>query len=69
MTAVALSEVAGFEMLEGDVKTKKLNKKIEDDFVKEIIMDVKERIDIKWKFRNGFWDTKKSVNCEKLSGE
>lgn len=51
MAAVDLPEVAGFEMLEGQMKLQKLNKKIVDAFVAEIVVYDRERIEIKWKFR------------------
>ena len=52
MAAVDLPEVAGFEMLEGQMKLQKLNKKIVDAFVAEIVVYDRERIEIKWKFRD-----------------
>lgn len=52
MAAVDLPEVAGFEILEGQMKPQKLNKEIVDAFVAKIIVYDRERIEIKWKFRD-----------------
>ena len=52
MAAVDLSEVAGFEMLEGQMKLRKLNKEIVDALVAKNV--VYERIEIKWEFRDEF---------------
>ena len=52
MSSVDLPEVAGFEMLEGQMKLQKLNKEIVNAFVAEIIVYDRERIEIKWKFRD-----------------
>jgi hypothetical protein len=46
--------VAGFEMLEGHMKLQKLNKEIVDAFVAEIVVYAKDRVEIKWKFRDEF---------------
>ena len=46
--------MAGFEMLEGKMKLQKLNKEIVDAFVAEIVVYDRERIEIKWKFRDEF---------------
>ena len=54
MAQVDLPEVAGFEMLEGQMKMQKLNKEIVDAFVAEIIVHAKDRVEIKWKFRDEF---------------
>lgn len=54
LATVDLTEVAGFEMLEGQMKLQKLNKEIVDAFVAEIIVHAKDRVEIKWKFRGGF---------------
>ncbi len=54
MAQVDLPEVAGFEMLEGQMKLQKLNKEIVDAFVAEIVVYDKERVEIKWKFRDEF---------------
>lgn len=52
MAQVELPEVAGFEMLEGQMKLQKLNKEIVDAFVAEMVVYAKDRMEIKWKF----WD-------------
>lgn len=51
---VDLPEVAGFEMLDGHMKLQKLNKEIVDAFVEEIIVFARDRVEIKWKFRDEF---------------
>ena len=63
MAQVDLPEVAGFEMLEGQMKLQKLNKEIEDAFVAEIIVYAKDRVEIKWKFRDEFREAEKGENC------
>lgn len=45
-------EVPGLEMMEGQIKLKKLNKEMVDTFVEEIIVYARDRIEIKWKFRD-----------------
>ena len=52
MAAVDLTEVVGFEMLEGQMKLQKLNKEIVDAFVAEIVVHAKDGVEIKWKFRD-----------------
>lgn len=47
LAQVYLPEVAGFEMLEGQMKLQKLNKEIVDAFVEEIIVHAKDRVGIK----------------------
>lgn len=54
MAQVELPEVDGFEMLEGQMKLQKLNKEIVDAFVAEIVVYDRERVEIKWKFRDEF---------------
>ncbi len=54
LATVDLPEVAGFEMLEGQMKLQKLNKEIVDAFVAEITVHDKDRVEIKWKFRDEF---------------
>lgn len=65
MAQVDLPEVAGFEMLEGQMKLQKLNKEIVDVFVAEIVVHAKDRVEIKWKFRNEFLEAEKGENCSK----
>lgn len=48
LAMVDLLEVAGFEMLEGQMKLQKLNKQIVDAFVEEIVVYAKDRVEIKW---------------------
>lgn len=63
MAAVDLPEVAGFEMLEGQMKLQKLNKEIVDAFVAKIIVYDRERVEIKRKFRDEFREAEKSEIC------
>ena len=60
-----LPKVAGFEMLEGQMKLQELNKKIVDAFVAEIIVYDRERIGIKWKVRDEFQPAEKGEICSK----
>ena len=41
------------------MKLQKLNKEIVDAFVAEIIVHAKDRVEIKWKFRDEFQDAEK----------
>ena len=61
MAQVDLPEVAGFEMLEGQMKLQKLNKEIVDAFVAEIVVHAKDRVEVKWKFRDEFLEAEKYV--------
>ena len=54
-----LQKVAGFEMLEGQMKLQKLNNEIVDAFVEEIVVYAKDRVEIKWKFRDEFGEMEK----------
>ncbi len=69
MAQVDLPEVAGFEMLEGQMKLQKLNKEIVDAFVAEIVVYDKDRIEIKWKFRDEFLEAEKGENTRELGGD
>lgn len=44
MAQVDLPEVAGFEMLEGQMKLEKMNKEIVDAFVEEIVVYAKDNL-------------------------
>ena len=63
MAQVDLPEVAGFEMLEGQMKLQKLNKEIVEAFVAEVVVYDKEKVEIKWKFRDEFRETEKGEIC------
>ena len=65
MAQVDRPEVAGFEMLEGQMKLQKLNKEIVDAFVAEIVVHDRERMEIKWKFRDEFLEAEKGEICSK----
>lgn len=51
---VDLLGVPSFEMLEGQMKLQRLNKKIVDTFVEEMVVYAKDRVEIKWKFGDEF---------------
>ena len=59
MAAMDLPEVAGFEMLKEQMK------EIVDAFVAEIIVHAKDRVEIKWKFRDEFQTAEKGEICKK----
>lgn len=69
MVQVDLPEVAGFEMLEGQMKLQKLNKEIVDAFVAEIVVFARDRVEIKWKFRDEFKEAKMVENDRNIGGE
>lgn len=69
LATVDLPEVAGFEMLEGHMKLQKLNKEIVDAFVEEIIVFARDRVEIKWKFRDEFNKVEKVENTKDICGE
>lgn len=54
MADVDVPEVAGLEMLEGQLKLTGLNREMVDAFVEEIVVYAKDRVEIKWKFRDEF---------------
>lgn len=57
MADVDVPEVAGLEMLEGQLKLTGLNREMVDAFVEEIVVYAKDRVEIKWKFKDEFWET------------
>lgn len=65
MAQMDLLEVASFEMLEGQMKLQKLNKEIVDAFVAEVVVYDRERVEIKWKFRDEFLEAEKGEICSK----
>ena len=69
MATVDLPEVVGFEMLEWQMKLKKLNKEIVDAFVAEIVVHAKDRVEIKWKFRDEFQEAEIVENDRDIGGE
>lgn len=69
IAAVDLPEVAGFEMLEGQMKLQKLNKEIVDAFVAEIVVHAKDRVEIKWKLRDEFAELGKVESTTDIGGE
>ena len=58
-----------FGMLEGQMKLQKLNKEIVDAFVAEIVVYDRERVEIKWKFRDEFQKAEKGENARELGGD
>ena len=60
MAAMDLPEVAGFEMLKEQMKLQKLDKEIVDAFVAEIVVHAKDRVEIKWKFKDEFGEVGKA---------
>lgn len=54
MADVDVPEVAGLEMLEGQLRLTGLNREIVDAFVEEIVVYAKDRVEIKWKFKDEF---------------
>ena len=52
MADVDVPEVAGLEMLEGQLKLTGLNREMVDAFVEEIVVYAKDRVEIKWKFKD-----------------
>ncbi len=51
---MAQVEVVGVEMINGQMKLQKLNRKMVDAFVEEIVVYAKDRVEIKWKFGDKF---------------
>jgi site-specific DNA recombinase len=66
MADVDVPEVAGLEMLEGQLKLTGLNREMVDAFVEEIVVYVKDRVEIKWKFKDEFWEVRKVEKIEYL---
>ena len=60
MVDVDVTEVAGLEMLEGQLKLTGLNREMVDAFVEEIVVYAKDRVKIKWKFRDEFGEVGKA---------
>lgn len=69
LAQVELPEMDGFEMLEGQMKLQKLNKEIVDAFVEEIVVYAKDRVEIKWKFRDEFKEAGKVENAKDIGGD
>ena len=60
MADVDVPEAAGLEMLEGKLKLTGLNREMVDDFVEEIVVYAKDRVEVKWKFRDEFAEVEKA---------
>lgn len=69
MAAMDLPEVAGFEMLKEQMKLQKLDKEIVDAFVAEIVVHAKDRVEIKWKFKDEFGEMGKVEKDRTFGGE
>lgn len=69
LAQVELPEMDGFEMLVGQMKLQKLNKEIVDAFVEEIVVYAKDRVEIKWKFRDEFKEAGKVENAKDIGGD
>lgn len=69
LAQVELPEMDGFEMMEGQMKLQKLNKEIVDAFVEEIVVYAKDRVEIKWKFRDEFKEAGKVENAKDIGGD
>ena len=50
-------------MLEGQLRLTGLNREIVDAFVEEIVVYAKDRVEIKWKFRDEFQTAEKGEIC------
>ena len=64
MVDVDVTEVAGLEMLEGQLKLTGLNREMVDAFVEEIVVYAKDRVEIKWKFKDEFGEVEMSKKIE-----
>lgn len=60
MADMDVPEVAGLEMLEGQLKLTGLNRDMVDAFVEEIVVYARDRIEIKWKFKDEFGEVGKA---------
>ena len=60
MADMDVPEVAGLEMLEGQLKLTGLNREMVDAFVEKIVVYAKDRVKIKWKFRDEFGEVGKA---------
>ena len=60
MADMDVPEVAGLEMLEGQLKLTGLNRDMGGAFVEEIVVYARDRIEIKWKFKDEFGEVGKA---------
>ena len=60
MIDVDVPEVEGLEMVEGQLKLTGLNREMVDAFVEEIVVYAKDRVEIKWKFKDEFGEVEKA---------
>ena len=51
-------------MLEGQLRLTGLNREIVDAFVEEIVVYAKDRVEIKWKFKDEFGEVEMSKKIE-----
>ena len=69
MADVDVPEVAGLEMLEGQLKLTGLNREMVDAFVEEIVVYAKDRVEIKWKFKDDLGELGKVEKDRIFCGE
>lgn len=69
MADVDVPEVAGLEMLEGQLKLTGLNREMVDVFVEKIVVYAQDRVEIKWKFKDEFGEVGKVEKDRIFGGE
>lgn len=69
MADVDVPEVAGLEMLGGQLKLTGLNREMVGAFVEEIVVYAKDRVEIKWKFKDEFGEMGKVEKDRIFGGE
>ena len=69
MADVDVPEVEGLEMLEGQLKLTGLNREMVDAFVEEIVVYAKDRVEIKWKFKDDLGELGKVEKDRIFGGE
>ena len=69
MADVDVPEVAGLEMLGGQLKLTGLNREMVGAFVEEIVVYAKDRVEIKWKFKDEFGEMGKVEKDRTFGGE
>ena len=57
-----MPEVEGFDMLDGQMEVQKLSRDVVEAFVEEIVVYARDRVEIKWKFRDEFQEVEKVEN-------
>ena len=64
-----VTEVEGFDMLDGQMEVQKLSRDVVEAFVEEIVVYARDRVEIKWKFGDGVREVEKVKNARELGGE